>query len=66
MPALPKMRTRTSEVHKLTQNDYRELHLCINSMQDENISGKMGEMKAKVHFSPNFLGLRCSGMLARL
>ena len=60
------MGTRNSKAHKLTQNDYRVLHLCINSTQDENTPGKMGEMKAKIHFPPNFSRLRCRGMLAGL
>lgn len=49
------MGTRNSKAQKLTQNDYRVLHLCINSMQDESTPGKTGEMKAKNTLSPKFL-----------
>ena len=52
--------------YKLTQNNYRVLHLCINSMQDQNAPGEMGEMKAKIHFPPNFSGPCCSSLLAGL
>lgn len=65
VPAIAKMRTRNTKAHKLTQNDYRMLHLCINSMQDEKMPGKI-EMKAKIHFPPNFSHLRCSSILAGL
>lgn len=66
VPALAKIGTQKSKVHKLTQNVYRVLLLCINNTQDENMPGKMGEMKAKMHFHPDFLCLRCSSMLAGL
>lgn len=59
-------RTSNSKAHKLTQNDYRVLQLCINSTQDENTPGKMGEMKAKIHFPPNFSCSCCSSMRAGL
>lgn len=66
VPVPAKMRTRNSKAHKLTKNDYRVLATCVNSRQGENMPRKMGEMKVKIHFSPNFSCLCCSSMLAGL
>lgn len=54
MPVPAKRGNRNDKAHKLTQNWYRVLPLHISSMQDENVLGKMGEMKAKIHFPLNF------------